>query len=130
MAWEGALHFLPGLKAATDMSSATAQYHFVQVDTTGGVVPAATAGQRGIVGVLQDTPALGDPALVADAGVTKMRAGSALTAGAKIISDGTGLGIPASAVSTNHIQGYALETCAASGNLFAMVIKYDGNNAP
>ena len=130
MAWEGALHFLPGIKAAADYSAATAQYRFVAIDSSGAAVLASAAGQRGIVGVLQDTPASGDPALVAESGVTKVRAGGALTAGNKIITDATGQGIPASAVSTNHIQGYALETVAGAGSLFAMVLRYDGNNAP
>lgn len=130
MAWEGALHFLPGLKAAADYSGATAQYRFGAIDTSGNFVLATSAGQRKIVGVLQDTPASGDPALVADAGISKVRAGGALTAGDKIITDATGQGLPASAVSTNHIQGYALETVANAGELFACVLKYDGNNAP
>ena len=130
MAWEGALHFLPGLKAAADYSAATAQFRFGKIDSSGNFVLATAAGERGIVGVLQDTPASGDPALVADAGVSKVRAGAPLTAGNKIITDATGQGIPASAVSTNHIQGYALETIANSGSLFAMILKYDGNNAP
>jgi hypothetical protein len=130
MAWEGALHFLPGLKAAADYSGATAQFRFGTIDSSGNFVLATAAGQRGIVGVLQDTPASADPALVADSGVSKVRCGAAVTAGNKIITDATGQGIPASAVSTNHIQGYALETVATAGELFACVLKYDGNNAP
>lgn len=133
MAWEGALHFLPGLQAATDMSPATTQFCFVQLDTVnntkGGVVPAGTAGQKGIVGVLQDSPTLNQPALVAVGGVTKMRAGSALTAGTRIGSDANGQGIPASAVSTFNIYGFALETVAGAGSYFAMILKYEGDGA-
>lgn len=129
MAWEGALRFLPGVKAGSDLSAATAQFKFVYVVDPGKVFLALTAGTRKIVGVLQDTPGSNQPALVAEGGITKMLAGIALSAGQPIMADASARGISAAAVSTNHIQGYALET-VNSGELFAMILKYDGNNAP
>lgn len=130
MAFEGALHFLPGIVAGADLSAAGNQFKFVQLNTAGAAILAATAGQRKVVGVLQDTPPLASPALIADSGVSKVQAGAALTAGNPIMTNASGQGIVATAASSSHIQGYALETVATAGDLFACVLKYDGPNAP
>lgn len=114
-----------------DVALSASQYRFVQLGSAGTAVRAATAGQRGIVGVLQDKPAnVGDPCLVAGGGITKVEAGSAITAGAKVSADSAGRAVTATAASSIHLYGRAIEAAAAAGNIISIVYGYDGNDAP
>jgi hypothetical protein len=126
MAWEGALHFLPGLVAGQDLSAATAQFKFGYVESNGKVFLALTAGTRKALGIIQDTANLNGPVLLADGGISKCKAGIALSAGQPIMTDASAQGISAAVLSANHIQGYSLET-VNSGELFACVIRYSGS---
>ncbi len=132
-AFEGAQLRLSGLVSG-DTALSASQFCFVQMGTAnpGEVVRAATAGQRGLVGVIQDTPSLGDPCLVVGGGVTKVLAGSALTKGCAVMTDASGRAITAAATTSNHIYGYALEAASAAGSKAAMIFAYHGpvtNNA-
>ena len=130
MAWEGINAGIRGVGLVSgDIALSAAQFRFVQMGTAvnGGVVLAATAGQRKILGVLQDkAPVVGDPVLVCGGGVTKMEAGIAITKGLPVMSDATGRAITCAVSASNHVQGYALEAAAAAGSIFTVFLKYDG----
>lgn len=128
MAFEGQQLVLDGLVSG-EIALSASQFRFVQMGTTlaGEVIRAATAGQRGLIGVLQDKPAaVGDPCKVCGGGVTKVEAGVAITKGAAIMSDSVGRAITAAVTSSNHIYGYALEAASAAGSKIAMVFAYHG----
>lgn len=127
-AFEGAQLRLSGLVTG-DSALTASQFRFVQMGTAnpGEVVRAATAGQRGLIGIIQDAPAtLGDPCLVVGGGVSKVEAGCALTKGCAVMTDAVGRAITAAVTSSNHIYGYALEAASAAGSKVAMVFAYHG----
>jgi len=122
---------VPGQVVINDLTngdSSLAQYHFVQADAgvASSVVQAATAGQRGILGVLQNAPALGEACVIAGGGITQVLAGVAVTKGAALISDATGRAITATAGVGNHVYGYALEAASGANALFRMAFGYAG----
>lgn len=129
MAYEGLGVRLPGILSGTVALSAN-QFHFVQIDDTinpGTAILALTAGQKGVVGVLQDKPAAsGDPCLIVGGGVTKVVTGSAVTAGKPLYSDSTGRAITASVSASYYIVGRALEAAAAAGTIISMVFQHEG----
>lgn len=128
MSWESNPKWgLVGLVSG-DIALSASQFRFVQTDSgvAGGVARAATAGQQGLLGVLQDKPAsVGDPVFVAGGGVCKVEAGCTLTKGVKVMTDSVGRAITAAVTSSNHLYGYALEA-AAVGDIVAMVFGYHG----
>ena len=78
--------------AASAMSAASAQFCVVKLVAT-GVAP-CDSNTDVPLGVLQNSPALGEPALVALSGETKLRVGAADVArGARVASDSTGRAI-------------------------------------
>jgi len=128
MAYEGALNKLPGIESGALALSAS-QFQFVQLNSSGQAILAATAGQMGVIGVLQDKPAaVGQPASIAHAGVTKIVTGSAITAGGKVITDASGKAISAAATSVQAVLGRALESATAAGATIAMIFQREGTN--
>ena len=95
------------------------QYHIVEI-LAAHEVGAAVAGAG--FGVLQNKPQNDEHATVAVEGITKVKAGAAISVGNYITSAGSGW---ASAVtsggSTKKVVGRAL-TAAASGSVFSMEI--------
>lgn len=74
--------------AASAMSAASAQFCVVKL-TTGGVCP-VTANTDVPLGVLQNSPGLGEPALVALSGETKIRVGGTdIARGDRVAADST-----------------------------------------
>ncbi len=125
--------YYPGL-VSDDTALTASQYRAVQHGTgvVGGVWRAATAGQAGVIGVIQDKPVLGDPCVVQYAGVTKWEAGVAITKGAKITVDSVGRAITAAATASHSVYGEALEAASAAGSIIAVAFQYLGpsvNNA-
>lgn len=130
MSYEGITQgiLLPGLVSG-DTALSASQFRFVQGGTTpaASLARAATAGQKGILGVLQDKPLLGDPALVCGGGVTKVEAGVAIaSAGLPLMCDSVGRAITAAAGVANHIYGYSLEAASGPGSIIAMAFSYHG----
>lgn len=124
------------LIAAADQS--TSQYRAIKVDTAEkGAV--AGAGEFAI-GVLQNKPAAGEAATVRVAGVTKMVAGAAVAAGARVAPDAAGkaktavaatvntsdAGAASDAVTASHVLGIALEAAAADGDIISVLITHSG----
>lgn len=93
---------------------AAKQYYIVKQHTDGTMILAAAATDA-IVGVLQNKPAVGSPALVRMGGTTKVIAGGAINPGAWVTSDGDGKAI-ATTTDKNVVLGKYLGTAAAAAN--------------
>jgi hypothetical protein len=109
------------LPAAADLSSS--QHRLLQVDTNGKAALATATSM--VVGILQNKPASGQAASLAYSGVSKVLAGAAFAAGARITSDANGAAIAATTAGDSVI-GVALQAAAASGDKVALII----NTAP
>ena len=95
------------------------QYTFVKV-TGEHQVGLATAAGDVVVGVLQNKPQKpGAAATVAIEGVTNLVAGAAISAGASIVSDATGRGVPKAATPSGGKSLIALTIAAGAGELFS-----------
>lgn len=108
------------LEAAADLND---RYRFVTANTSGGVVLVTTAGGKA-VGVLQSpTPNTRAAEIMVD-GVSKVEAGAAIVSIGPVTSDGEGRVIIAAA--GNTINGIALETADAAGEIIAVLLSYGG----
>jgi hypothetical protein len=105
------------LPAAADLSSS--QFRIVTVDSNGrAALSNATALS---FGVLQNKPGSLQAATVAFEGVTKVVAGAAITAGARVRSDANAAAVPA-AVAGNAVIGIALESAGAAGDIIKVFL--------
>lgn len=125
------------LLAAADLSAK--QFLAVKVDNTGKIAVAG-AGDHAI-GVLQDTPASGEPGCVMLDGVTKMVAGGAITAGDLIAADANGkakvavkgrtdtsdAGGAVDALLGSNVLGIALTAAAADGEIITLALGRAGS---
>jgi hypothetical protein len=117
---------IPGFKLGTQVANADLadRYRFVTINSSGKIAQVGTAGAKA-AGVLQ-SPALADKAAeVMVSGVSKVEAGAAIAAQGNVTSDATGRAIAAS-TATHSINGVALETAAAAGEVIAVLIGYGG----
>lgn len=111
---------VPGFSVGTMLAGAdlsSSQYLFV-VPTAGEVVVAG-AGVSAL-GVLQNKPEDGQPAQVMAWGVSKVVAGAAITAGAKVQSNASGQAI--TATSTNFVNGFALTAAGGADEVISMLV--------
>jgi hypothetical protein len=120
---------IPGFKlgtqrAATDLSAD--RYRFVVLNTTGKIARLNTAGGKAL-GVLQSPAKADEAAEVTVSGVTKMVAGAAIANTGPVTSDAQGRVI--TAASGNAINGIALETASAAGDVIAVLLGYGGAQA-
>lgn len=117
MAWELKGFSVGNLVA--DVAQTSNQYKIVKMDTTNNQFTLCSVdGERGI-GILQDTPAAGDPGEIMMMGISKVVASEALTAGqfygtstsgtAKIV-EGTITGADVG----DHVLGVVIQGAAAS----------------
>lgn len=104
------------MQAAADLSAL--QFTFVTTNNAGKAA-AATAGVE-VAGVLCNKPVADQAATIGVDGIAKVKAGAAVTAGAKVMSDGTGRAI--TAVATNHVAGIAMESAAAANEIIRVRI--------
>jgi hypothetical protein len=88
------------------------QYFAVKQDTDGTVVLAGANG-TGIVGVLQNKPAVGKAALVRWLGSSKAIAGGAIAVGAYVTSDANG-NVIATTTNKDTVLGRFIGTAAAA----------------
>jgi len=117
MAYNGNLQSVPGLTASADLSAH--QFKFMTIGATGAALNTTSGGA--VDGVLQDKPgALGEACEVAYAGVSKVEAGAAVSAGALVMSDAAGLAI--AHTTTNHAVGRAITAAGASGELISVLL--------
>jgi hypothetical protein len=106
------------LLASADLSAK--QYHFVEVSGV-RTVAACNATTDQAIGVLQNDPdASGEEAVIAINGTTKVVAGAAITAGARVAPNASGRA--QTAVATQFPRGIALETSTADGQLIEVLL--------
>lgn len=120
---------IPGQKlgtqrAASDLSND--RYRFVVLNGTGQIARLNTAGGKAL-GVLQSPAVADEAAEVMIGGVTKMVAGAAIATTGPVTSDAQGRVI--TAATGNTINGTALETAAAAGEIIAVLLGYGGTQA-
>lgn len=116
MAFDNDLKCL-SLPAAGDLSAA--QYKIVYVNSSGQAAVANATSHT--VGVLQNDPsAAGQAATVAYAGVSKVKAGGTVAAGARVTSDANGAAV-AAATAGDAVIGVALNA-GVSGDVIPVLI--------
>jgi hypothetical protein len=108
--------------AAADYSAATEQYKIVRASSATQVTTTTAATQIPL-GILQNRPASGQAAQVrVNSGATsKCVAGAAVTAGAEVMSDGSGRAI--TATTTNEVVGIALTSAANANELIDVLVR-------
>lgn len=104
-------------------SLATKQYYGVIVDTSNAGQCVIAGANAHIFGVLQNEPAAGEVAQVRTVrGVTtKAVCGAAVSVGDRIVTDSSGMFIPATS-GTLKVVGIALTATSASGEIFEMLL--------
>jgi hypothetical protein len=118
MAWEQPGRTDGTRRAAIDMSvKANYQYRCVVVDATGRVTRNTASGGQ-VYGILQNDPGLNQASTVMLDGATKVRAGAAVAAGAKVMSDAAGRII--TATTGGNIIGTCLLAAAAEGEIITI----------
>lgn len=118
------LHDGTQTQAGADLS--TKQFYCVKV-TGSRTVGLASAGGEAVYGILQNKPTLGQAADVGCLGISKAAAGNTFSAGALLMTDGTGRLI--TATSSNHVVAQALEASTAAGAVVTVAIGMGGSNA-
>lgn len=106
-----------GLAASADLSDK--QYHFVEISGV-RTVASCNAITDVALGVLQNDPISGGPAVVAINGTTKIVAGGAITAGQRIAPKADGRA--QTCVTTQYPRAVALETSTTDGQIIECVL--------
>lgn len=104
------------------VSFAAGQYRAGVLNSSGALALAAAGGR--VEGVVQNKPAIADTVTLAVGGVTKMEAGAAVAAGARVAVDAAGRGV--TATTGNYVLGVAMEAAGASGVYFPLLITHAG----
>lgn len=121
MAWDNSKQTIT-LKSHADYSAK--QYRFVKINSAGSAE--LSGADEDAVGVLQNTPAAGEAAVVAIGGVSKLYIGTtgSLVAGSQVAAMANGEGILANSGAFN--LGYALEDSTADGDIISII--FTGGN--
>ena len=117
---------IPGLLAGEDLSAK--QWHCVRLASTANEVLDAYTTTHRTIGILQNDPADGEPAMVCALGISRAIAGTAL------ISTGEMLGANSSGVfdtsggtaGADYFVGRALEAANATGDFITIVVSPGG----
>lgn len=124
MAFEAVQHKAPGLSAGADLSSH--QYKFVKISAANTVILCAAVTDHPY-GVLQNSPVQGQAAEVCCHGLTKVIANQAISAGASIGTDASGLAAPYTAAdTTKYIVGECQDVNAAANGLIVAWVSCPG----
>lgn len=117
---------IPGLVAGADLSSK--QYYAVKLASTAGEVIQANAVTDMVIGLVQNDPADGEPAIVACSGVARAISGDTITVGERltVLSTGTLQGSSGGTASSQRIVGIALEAASSADFFSVLVIPQDG----
>ena len=106
----------------TGASTLIAKQYFIVKQHTDGTLILAAAGTDHIVGVLQNKPAVGAPALVRFIGTSKVVAGGAINPGDNVTSDANGKAV-ATVTNKDVVLGTYLGTAAAaSGDVIEVLL--------
>ena len=115
---------VPGLPGSADPNGGK-QYHFVKVTGAGTVGLADTTANELPIGVLQNKPQYaGQAATVAIRGVSRAKAGAAVTAGSAVKLDASGRVVDATLPTDAAIVvGVALAASSAADEIIPVLIK-------
>lgn len=108
---------LVSLKAGEDLTEA--QFSPVKLDANGNIVKATQATDI-VIGVLQDNPAAGQMGAIMTFGITKVKAGDAISVGSLLTAHNNGTAKPASTGS--KVFGIALTPASAAGQVIAALV--------
>lgn len=104
------------LEAGADLSAK--QYLFGVVDSNGKLVVAGAKAK--VAGVIQNNNIAGEATTVGFQGVSKVKAGAAITAGAEVESDAAGKAVT---LTDGKSVGIALESATADGQIISVLLK-------
>lgn len=119
MAEGGLTEFASTFQAVADLR--TSQYHIMRFSAADQVNIAsngAALSTVGAIGVLQNKPNSGQFATIQDAGVSKVVAGSSITAGAFFTTNGSGRAIACSSGNDELVVGRAITAPSNDGETF------------
>jgi hypothetical protein len=108
---------LPGFLAGANLSAS--QYMPVKLASTAGEVVRATATTDVIIGVLQNDPADGEPAVVAVEGVCKAYTGTSNIAIGEFLSANSTGCLDSTA---GNLNGVFLDACTAKGDIIRVLL--------
>jgi hypothetical protein len=123
------LKTLPGVSASYDFRD---KQYVIAVWSGADACGLATSNtSRAIAGVVQNDPNSGDALTVAYEGVTKIKAGAAITANALITTNASGRAAAVASGASTTVIGRALEAASADGDeitalLFGTHVSNDG----
>jgi hypothetical protein len=106
------------LEANADLSNK--QYHFVRYVATEKCDQASLDTNSGLIGVLQNKPGSGEFATIAYAGVGKVVAGAAVTAGDVLTTNSSGRAV--TVTSGDMAAGRALMAAGANGDIITALL--------
>lgn len=110
-----------------NQSFASLQFTFVQINSSGNLIPPSGAGVI-CDGVIQDdNPNIGMASELGLVGISKVVTGAAVTEGDLVMTDSSGRAV--TATSTNHILGRALAGNASTAGVIIPVLLFKGGHA-
>jgi len=112
------------LVAGADLSASTNQFCFVKPDGVNDFSVILCAAATDVpIGVLQDTPSLGQAATVESIGISKVIAGGTITVGQEVGTDASGHAVPLTpgTDTTKFVVGRALQS-AVAGDIFSVFL--------
>jgi hypothetical protein len=116
---------IPGFKVGTQVAAANLTANrFVTFNTAGKVAQVGTAGAKAD-GVVTDAVSADEATPVETHGVAMVEAGAAIANCGPVTSDNQGRAI-ATTTAGHHLNGIALETAAAAGEIIAVLVTYKG----
>ncbi len=118
MSTEENLHKIGSLTASADLSAS--QFCGAKVSGVNTVTVGAAAADV-VIGVIQNKPTSGQAVELAVGGVSKVKAGAAVTAGAQLMMDASGRFITA-ATTGSRVYGVALETAGAANEIIRALL--------
>lgn len=110
---------IPGLVAGGNL--AAHQYKAVKMASTVGAVIVAAAATDQVVGILQNDPAEGEPAIVCAGGITKALRGTTIAAGAHVASDTTGQ-LQTTSSANDTVVGMCIIAGSTAGDLVTVLV--------
>lgn len=121
MRYEGLVRSYNGV--ATDLSSeANSLYRFCKLSSGTAAINDTSGGE--CIGVLINKPIAGEAAAIQYSGVATVRAGAAITAGVKVMSNNAGKVV--TATTTLVAQGIALTAATNDGDMIEVLLGLNG----
>ncbi|MHB0954233.1 MAG: DUF2190 family protein [Allorhizobium sp.] len=115
------------LISGADYSDGSAHYRFIKLTSTPGTFVRCSVAGEDADGVCQDEPGSDHASCIAIGGISKVVAGAAITAGAKITTDDQGRAV--TATTGNSVLGIAIHDAAAAGIIIPVLVEKNGQAA-